>query len=408
VALAAPLPGQIVTDDDNPSWLRYEGGGPFFLASPGDPEDFLYRGSRNGNGTRNGDQDAIIAKLSPTGANGIYMQIIRSNGGDGNDTHNPFVNNEPSQGLNEAVLAQWDGWFTAMDSAGIVIYLFFYDDSASIWNTGDSVGSAERQFVEAIVNRFEGYRHLIWVVAEEYSEALTQERASEIAAIIRATDDHDHPIGVHKLNGLTFNDFANDPNVEQFAMQYNVTSPSQLHSGVVSAWNTAAGRYNLNMSEATSWGTGSAARRKAWASAMGGAYVMGLGMDVINTPASDLEDLGRLRNFFEATDFDLMAPRDDLAHAETDWLLANPGTSYIAYGQSVDNALGVEALPASSFELRWLDTASGATQTQADVAVGGGDSSFTKPAGFGDEVALYVKLNASDPAPNPPQNVVVE
>ena len=35
---AGPLPGQIIVDPNNPRWLTYEGGGPFFLAGPGDPE----------------------------------------------------------------------------------------------------------------------------------------------------------------------------------------------------------------------------------------------------------------------------------------------------------------------------------------------------------------------------------
>lgn len=42
---AAPLPGQIIVDPQNPSWLKYQDGGPFFLCGPGDPKDFLYRGS---------------------------------------------------------------------------------------------------------------------------------------------------------------------------------------------------------------------------------------------------------------------------------------------------------------------------------------------------------------------------
>lgn len=52
---AVPLDGQIIVDPNNPSWLKYNGGGPFFLAGPGDPEGFLYRGALNADGTRNGD-----------------------------------------------------------------------------------------------------------------------------------------------------------------------------------------------------------------------------------------------------------------------------------------------------------------------------------------------------------------
>ena len=92
---AAPLMGQIVVDADNPAWLKYEGGGPHFMAGPGDPEGFLYRGALNTDGTRDGDQQMLIDKLIPTGANSIYLQAVRSHGGDGDSTHNPFVNNDP-------------------------------------------------------------------------------------------------------------------------------------------------------------------------------------------------------------------------------------------------------------------------------------------------------------------------
>ena len=409
-ASGAPLPGQIVVDPDNRSWLYYTDGKPFFLASPGDPEGFLYRGSMNGDGTRSGDQVAIINKLADTGANGIYMQIIRSNGGDGDSTHNPFVDNDPSKGLNEAVLAQWDTWFEMMDAAGIVIYLFIYDDSARIWNTGDTVEAAEAAFVAAIVNRFKRYKHLIWVVAEEYAERYSAERVANLAAVIRDNDEHEHPIAVHKNNGLTFDEFANDPNIDQFALQYNVTSANELHAGVVEAYERAAGRYNVNMSEATEWGTGAAARHKAWASALGGAYVMGLGMDIASTPVSDLNDLGRLRTFMESTNFDTMSPRDDLSFGATEWVLANPGTSFIAYGRNATDSLGLAELPQGEYTLHWLDTVSGDSEVQTDVPSPGGNTSFDKPAGFGTEVALYavIEETTSPPKPLPPTDLQTE
>ena len=46
----------IVVNAINRPWLYYENGDPFFMCGPGDPEDFLYRGARNPDGTRNGDQ----------------------------------------------------------------------------------------------------------------------------------------------------------------------------------------------------------------------------------------------------------------------------------------------------------------------------------------------------------------
>ena len=86
-----------------------------------------------------------------------------------------------------------------MDAAGIVIYFFFYDDSASIWG-GNQVQGPEKAFVEALVNRYEHHDHLVWVVAEEYSEKLSKARVSSLAATIRAADAKQHPIGVHPVS----------------------------------------------------------------------------------------------------------------------------------------------------------------------------------------------------------------
>lgn len=407
-AESQPLPGQIVVDPDNPAWLMHEGGGPYFLASPGDPEGFLYRGSLNADGTRAGDQNEIIDKLIGTGANGIYFQVIRSHGGDGNSTHNPFVNNDPSQGINHDVLNQWASWFDRMDANGITIYLFFYDDSSRIWNTGDSVGVDEEAFFSAVVDRFEGYRHLVWVVGEEYQERYSADRVSALASIIRAVDDHDHPIGVHKLNGLSFDEFANDPNIDQFAIQYNETDAAALNSGMNTAWANAAGRYNLNMSEATQWGTGTEARRKAWAVAMGGAYVMGLGMDIASTPLSDLEDLGRLRTFMESTNFHIMEPANGIATADTDYVLAARGQSYIAYAAGSTGELGLLGLTAGTYELRWFDPQTGETVVQQTDVVTDGEGAWTKPTGFGDEVALFLTRSGNATKPRPPANLTAD
>lgn len=53
-SMAQPLPGQIVRDPAHPAWLKLHEGGPFYLCGP--REDFLYRGTRNANGTRTGDR----------------------------------------------------------------------------------------------------------------------------------------------------------------------------------------------------------------------------------------------------------------------------------------------------------------------------------------------------------------
>lgn len=391
---AEPLPGQIVVDRRNPAWLSYHGGGPHFLAGAGDPEDFLYRGTLNADGTRDGDQEEIIEKLASSGANGIYFQAVRSHGGDGERTHNPFIDHDPDKGLNYAVLDQWDRWFHALDEAGVVIYFFFYDDDALVWDTKDRVSLAERRFFEALVNRFEHYRHLVWVIAEEYQEELSVSRVSHLAAIIRAADDRGHVIGVHKLSGLDFEEFADDPNVDQFTIQYNKPTAAELHEGMVTAWQKAAGRYNLNMSEARDYGTGKQARLKHWSVALGGAYVMVLLMDVANTDLSDLRDLGRLRYFMESTDFHRSAPHDELAAAGTQYVLARPGQSYIAYASSIDAGgyLGIKDMINGEYRSHFFNPVDG-REVFGTIRTTEGENTWKIPDGWQGEVALFLYRN---------------
>jgi len=399
-----PMPGQIVPDLANRRWLKRHGGGRFFMCGPGDPEGFLYRGTRNADGTRTGDQMALINKVKGTGANCIYFQAVRSHGGDGSSDHNPYVDSDPTKGLDSDILDQWETWFSEMDDAGIVIYFFFYDDSARIWNTGDAVGAAEKAFLQGLVNRFEHHKNLIWCVAEEYQERYTAARVSNIAAEIRAADDHDHAIAVHKLSGVTFTEFADDPNIDQFAIQYNQSTPAALHSGMLTAWSNAAGKYNLNMSEAAGHGTGATARKKDWACAMGGAYVMRLGMNIDTTAVSDLQDCGRLVAFFDSVEFDAMAPHDELKHGGTEYVLANPGDSYVAYASALSGNLGLKSMTAGTYTLTWFDCVDGDTITQTNVSVAAGDRTWSKPASIGGELALYVKKTSASSNSAPTAN----
>ncbi len=396
-----PLPGQLVADPANPAWLvRFSPDGehkPFFMCGPGDPEGFLYRGTLRPDGTRDGDQIKLIEKLKPTGANCIYLMAVRSHGGDGGSTENPFVDHDPAKPLNDKLLDQWETWFAAMDEAGIVIYFFLYDDGALIWNTGDAVGPQEKAFLTALVNRFKHHRNLVWCIAEEYQERFSARRVSAIAAAIRAADEHAHPIAVHKLSGLGFAEFADDPNIEQFAMQYNARTIEQLHDGMVQAFRDAAGRYSLNMSEIAygGIGTGEWARRKMWAMAMGGATLMINGMDIATTAESDLADCGRMVRFFESAGVNRLSPHDELAGGGTQYVLARPNESWIAYSGGHHGRLGLKGLPAGAYDLTWMDCATGKTVVQPALKVQGGDQEWAVPDGLRAEIVLWVRPAAA-------------
>ncbi len=381
-------------DPQNPAWLVYNKDDnkdgkldPAFICGPGDPEDFLYRGSRNSNGTRNGDQQEIITNMKLQGVNSIYFQAIRSHGGDGDSSHNPYVDSDPAKGLDADILSQWDGWLTQLDQAGIVIYFFIYDDSARIWS-GDNVSAPEKALIEALVTRYQHLKHLVWVVAEEYSERYSAARISNIASVIRKADAHDHIIANHQLSSLVF-DHPNDPNLDQFALQYNVTDVVGLHEGMVKAWKNAKGRYSVMMAESVDHGNDSRekCRQKNWASAMGGANIMILRMDGTPKFNDKMKDCKTLIDFFESTDFNTMSPRDDLGNQGT-WVLAKPGQSYIAY-RTDSGAFTLSGLTSGEYKVTWLDPINGATHTEF-FNVSAGSYTFAKPQTIGDEAALWV------------------
>lgn len=379
--------GTITVDPEHPAWLRRAGVGPYFMCGPGDPEGFLYRD----------DQEALVEKLLATGANCIYLMAVRSHGGDGGPHENPFVDHDPAKGLDEQVLQRWQRWFSLMDRGDICIYFFLYDDSAQPFPKdlvdGD-LTDAEKRFVDTLVGSFKHHRNLIWCVAEEYSEGLTRARASRIAARIKANDPH-HPVAVHQLDGTSF-DFRDDPAVDQFAIQHNVPSAEELHRGCLAAWTDVGGRKNLVMSEFADAGTGPGLRRKLWAAALGGAYVMVLGMDIARTPEEDLRACGHVVQFFEKTRFNECAPHDELAAGATSYVLARPGRVYIAYaGRPGD--LGLH-LTAGRYELVWYDCVRGNWSPTSTVTLANGPATFARPAGLPEEVCLYLtKLETKAP-----------
>ena len=381
----AHLPGQIVVDPDNPQWLKRHGGDHVFVCGPGDPEGFLYRS----------DQDALIDKLIANGGNCIYMQIVRSHGGDGASSENPFVGHDPRRGVDGRVLDRWEKWFARMDDAGILIYLFFYDDGARPFGRGEDVTDAEEAFIEAVVNRFEHHRDLIWLVAEESEEAYTHTRVRNVAAKIRHYDDDDHIIGNHHLSGTTFKAWAKGTALSHYSMQCTGKT-GDVHARGIEARKKAESSgngYFVIYSESTSsrGNDGNDIRRHMWNIAMAGVQPMRLGMDIAGTGTDTLKQCRYLQAFFEGTDFYTMSNHDELRHAGTTYVLADPGHSYIAYAENLSGEVGIRRMTSGTYTLTWLDCVSGTTVTQRNVTVAGGDRSFPRPRGVGEQCAVWIK-----------------
>ena len=383
---ALPPDGQIVIDPKHPAWLKRQGGRHVFICGPGDPEDFLYLGRRRPDGTRDGDQVARIDKLIKHGGNCIYLQAVRSHGGDGGKDHNPFVDSDPSKGVIQAILKQWEEWFTRMDKNNILIYFFIYDDGSRPWGKGERVPSGEEAFLRQIVARFKHHRNLIWIVAEESEEAFNAERVQAIAGVIKSADDRGHIVGTHHHSGAKFKFWRKDGPINHFSMQYNKPVEG-AHTGAVEAFRNAAGRYQVIHSENT---VTESDLLSAWASALGGCMPMLIRMDIASTPPAELKKCRILQKFFESTNFWTMAPHDELAIAGTQWILADPGRSAIAYAQKLKGKMGIRDLPAARYSLTWVDCASG-VRREATSDHGGGDASFSRPEGIGPWCALWLR-----------------
>ncbi len=87
-----------------------------------------------------------------------------------------------------------------------------------------------------------------------------------------------------------------------------------------------------------------------------------------------------------------MTPNDGLAFGGTDYLLANPGESYIVYADDLTGQLGIEAMAAGQYDLRWFDVVTGTTVVENNVLLPAGDQTFTTPGGIGSELALWVTV----------------
>jgi hypothetical protein len=198
---------------------------------------------------------------------------------------------------------------------------------------------------------------------------------------------------VHELTGL-ITDFPDDPSVDQSAIQWGETDPDSLHDDVGAAWDDAAGRFNLNLAEARDWGTGDLARQLGWAVAMAGAYFMPIDWDIVNTPTQRLLECGYLRRFFEQAELSALTPADHLAAGATNYVLADEGAVYLAYSREPDD-LGLTNLPPGQPLQRWLDVRSGAIEETA-VQVAGGTVFFARPAGIGQEAALYLDYGRAE------------
>ncbi len=397
--------GQITVDDSG-HWFEYSGNGePYFMAGSGGPEGFLYYSDAR--------RQSIVDQLIANDVRAIYIHAVRSNGGDGGSDENPFVGNNPANGVDPAVLDEWDGYLSQLDEAGIVTWFHLYDDGARPFGAcNPDLPAAEKAFVETIVERFRDYQHLVWLPTEEHvikacsNNSIDIEKAEALAAEIRLHDQV-HPLGVHHNNGQS-NQYLGNDDIDVFAQQVCQQSRFTSVDGIHDAG--AFGEDVYVMAECHPWhkqlldsGQRSTLRQSFWSSVMAGGYVLFYDAWESNDPTPGmLADLGRINAFMDTTRFAETAPADGLAAGGTKWVLANESADvYIAYSNEDPSTMGVQGISAGAYDLGWFDPVTGARVDQT-ITVTAGTATFPVPSQIGPEVALSI-----EPADGTPPSTTV-
>ena len=416
----AALSGQVIVAGSNPGYLKYNGGGPVFLSGPDNPEDFLFRGTLNADGTRSGGgQTEMIDRMARARVNAFHCQMTRMKRcnfkNEGDDTHTPFVNHDPSQGLNENVLNQWDEWLGQLENKGIIVHLEFYNDATDVEMMGwtlDSAGNLhpdERRWIEGIVRKFKHHKNILWGI-EESCNKLPKSRTKhfkKIGELIARTDNYNHPIvqsfvvpndpeGDFPAEGITSDEYIVDPYIRVVTWLHVVSHGDDFeeqHQEYLRFYKRDASKFVVMKNETYHHPRrGAQSRRYMWSCAMTGMHTLEAYHHA--DKASDenkLKDDGRINVFMEQTDFYRMKPRDDLAAGSTRWVLANPGDSYIAYTYDYSGPMGIKSMTAGTYDLKWFDTVDGDTVIQTGVSVPTGDVTWNKPNSMSNEIALYIK-----------------
>jgi hypothetical protein len=124
---------------------------------------------------------------------------------------------------------------------------------------------------------------------------------------------------------------------------------------------------------------------------MAGGYVLQGIWNILTEANQNLNALGHRNRFFKAIpSLNLMQPRNDLKAGNAKYVLAVPGSRYVAYSDAATRTLCVTGLTAGTYNLKWLDTIDGSTVIQNGVVVATSSRTFARPAGFQAESALYI------------------
>lgn len=412
------MPGQVIVANGRPGYLKTNGGRPLFLCGPDNPEDFLYLGEERPDGTRNGPQMEIIDFLGRAGVNAFHFMMFRMQRcnikNEGDDSHSPFIDHDPTKPLNEKILDQWELWLTELEKRGIVVHFEFYNDATDVEQIGwalDEQGNLhpdEARFITEIVKRFMHHKNILWGL-EESSNKLPRSRVvhfQKMAELIRQVDHYRHPIVQSLVTPETAEkdihpdlvssaDYRSDPHIDIVTWlhipPWGNDFEAQYRAYMDYAWRDRDRFIAMRNETEYHQIDRTIARIHNWACALAGMHALEAQLNAARADRRDrILDAGHVVTFMEQTDWFRMRPANQLAAGETKWVLADPGQSYILYSYDCRQRLGLNALPKGRYEILWFDPISGKSVRQVVNQEQEGPARWQKPAGFPSEVAAYL------------------
>lgn len=254
----------------------------------------------------------------------------------------------------------------------------------------------QKIYVRNVIARLASYWNVTWNIAFEWNEFMEAEQVAQLVDYVHTIDPWKHPVTVHDQGRFTSGqELIKNLHVDFITLQYDAGRCGEAFKAAEFV-SRFTGRCPVYAQEVTWEGpdklNADGVRRGVWGVAMAGGIVnYAEQFDRIYGNGQGARHVANLIRFFASTDFQQMSPHDELGFNGTEYVLAHPGRSYIAYSSQLEGKIGLKNTAAGVYKFCWFDCITGSEVTKENVTVAGGDQSWDKPGGIGNELALYIE-----------------
>lgn len=347
---------------------------------------------------RNGQGKSLIGLvnyIASTGVNAIYI-MANTVRGDGCDAHpwTEYNADGSEKRFDVSKLDQWERVLTHMTTKGIMIHVVTQETENDQLLNGGDLGLERKLYYRELVSRFGHHPALQWNLGEENTNTAGQQRA--FADYIRELDPYDHPIVMHTYPGQKdrYTELLGHPAFDGPTMQFggipnDATGSSGVYGTAVD-WitrSTDAGEpWVITFTEASgndapTPNTDVSELQRIywmWASAMSGGggfewylknpgagHAYDLAVEDLREFDTHWQQTGHFVRFWRdivqreiGADLELLQRDNTVTSATSDWVLADPGETYVVFlreGGGTDINLTNEA----TYEVLWFNPRTG-------------------------------------------------